>query len=439
MYKKILLTSVFAIGVATAGHAETYPSDGYMQESKMYENAATYDNLGVYDGTVTATAEYEDILYQIAAGTYLPAGSEGVTESCPANSYCVGQSDVTYNATSPQGATSCPSDYPNSSAGASNQTQCYTTCTVANANIMHATAVSGNNYWGDGIDTCVATGCENGYHVQDVYEIVEQVPLIPVDYNTEADGYAYINANGGAGNNNLSDAGLTENNTWALHFDYGTVYGRASCQTIAGQGIQGAYSDLVDLNVGDMTIEEYETKMAGYIGAAKAAYLADYVEGKSYGDSQLRTDIVFFILGQNNSANFDTSSESGYCWCQMTGFYPADSDKMDIMGAPWVYSDYYGSYDEKCSTNCAKTCAEARFNQPGRSTARMATFGARVAFDAGTCRANEISITWTDVEPEDVAANNAGMCTYDGAIRTPVKAATKPGKTFKGWRFKKVN
>ena len=47
--------------------ADDFPSNGYMLENKTYENAAIYGNMGVYDGTVTATAEYEDILYQIGA------------------------------------------------------------------------------------------------------------------------------------------------------------------------------------------------------------------------------------------------------------------------------------------------------------------------------------------------------------------------------------
>ena len=55
----------------------------------------------------------------------------------------------------------------------------------------------------------------------------------------------------------------------------------------------------------------------------------------------------------------------------------------------------------------------------------------------GTCAANEITINWTDATADDIAANNAGMCSYDGEIRTPVRAATKPGKTFVGWKFSK--
>ena len=63
--------------------------------------------------------------------------------------------------------------------------------------------------------------------------------------------------------------------------------------------------------------------------------------------------------------------------------------------------------------------------------------GALGAVEFGICEANEITINWTDATADDIAANNAGMCTYDGEIRTPVRAATKPGKTFVGWKFNK--
>ena len=130
--------------------AESFPSDGYMLENKTYSGAATEENMGAYSGTVTATAEYEDILYQIGAGTYLPAGAT-VAKQCPANSYCPGVTDATYNASESQGAKSCPSGYPNSAGGAWSNTQCYTACTVSM--VEHASAVDGNDYYGTGTDT----------------------------------------------------------------------------------------------------------------------------------------------------------------------------------------------------------------------------------------------------------------------------------------------
>ena len=444
MRRKIFLTSVIAMGIvcrAAAVRAETFPSDGYMQENKTYESAATYTNMGVYEDSVTATAEYTDTLYQVAAGTYLPAGSEGVTTACPENSYCAGITDAKYNATSDQGIVSCPSGYPNSSAGASVQTQCYTACTLDVANIAHASAVSGNDYYGAGTDTCVATACENGYHVLAEVGVVPTTPLIDVDYTKAGDGYAYISAGGDDSNYDLDNAGLTENNTWASHFDYGTVYGRASCQPTDSGNVMAAFMGIESVASGDLTVDEYESQMTDVIGAAKAAYMADLATGMMDG-SKTEEDLynaMFVILGQDYGADYSTSSTGQYCYCQMTGYTPTDGEKSVVAAAPWVFVYDYGSAVD-CASACASNCAgDLQDGVADFRAFRAAAFGSLGASAAGTCEANEIRITWTDAAPEDVDANNAGMCTYGGEIRTPVKAATIPGKTFMGWKFVKTN
>ena len=76
MNKKIFLTSFIALGFACPAMAETFPVDGNMLENKTYDEAATYTNMGVYEGSVSANAYYDDIVYNIAAGNYLAAGSE---------------------------------------------------------------------------------------------------------------------------------------------------------------------------------------------------------------------------------------------------------------------------------------------------------------------------------------------------------------------------
>ena len=447
MKNKLFLTSLVAMTVAcplSSVHAESFPSDSLMQENKTYESAATYSNMGAYDGDVTAVAEYADTLYQIAAGTYLPAASEGITASCPANSYCAGQTDVKYNETIDQGLTSCPSGYPNSSTGASAQTQCYTACTVSAANIAHATAVSGNDYYGTGADTCVATACENGYHVLNEIGIVDTTPLIPVDYTESADDFEFIDARGIAGNANFSGAGhagLTENNTLAAHFDYGTVYGHASCQPTDSTGLMEAFNGMQAVMDGSVTAEEYESQMTDIIGAAKAAYMADLATGMMDGSKtqydSLEAESILFA--QEFDSDYDTASTGQYCWCQMTGYKPTDGEQSSVAAAPWVFNYDYGSADE-CASACAYRCGlSLRSGIDFARVFRSALFGSRGALAASTCEANEISITWTDATPDDIAANNAGMCTYGGDIRTPVKAATIPGKTFKGWKFSKVN
>ena len=441
MRSKILLTSIVAIGFAAPGFAEVvnnpFPSDGYMQESQTYTNAATYDNMGVYEGAVTASAEYTDDKYNIPAGSYLLAGAEGTATQCPVGSYCTGLTDVTYNADAAQGIESCPAGYPNSAAGASASTQCYTECTVANANIAHATAVSGNDYNG-GNDTCAATDCDPGYHVLSKIGIEERTPLIPVDYHESGDDYAYISADGGNTRQGSFGAGLTANNTWASHFEYGTVYGQASCQSTGDAGYLYMASTFESVLDGSLAVEEFETELAKLSGEAKAAYMADLVTGMRDG-SKTQEDFlkgVFIIFGQDYNANYSTDSTGQYCYCQMTGYTPVDGEKQSIVSAPWVFYPDSGSAGD-CASNCAGYCAiYLRSGDADNDVFRAAVFGSLGALAAGTCEANEISITWTDAANPD---EQTGMCTYDGDITTPTKANEKPGKTFKGWKFVKTN
>jgi hypothetical protein len=69
---------------------------------------------------------------------------------------------------------------------------------------------------------------------------------------------------------------------------------------------------------------------------------------------------------------------------------------------------------------------------------RAAMFGA-VQSSPAMCEANTITINWTDVDPEVAGDNNEGTAVYDGDIKTPVRAAHKPGKTFTGWLFSNPN
>ena len=441
MNKKLMLTSLLTMCVTGAAYAETFPVDGSMQENKTYENAATYTNLGVYDGIVTANAEYEDILYQIAAGSYLPAGSEE-SAPCTAGNYCTGLTDVKYNESTAQGLTSCPNGYPNSDTGASKDTQCYTACTVANANIAHATAVDGNDYYGSGTDTCGATACDNGYHVLSGIRLIEQTPLIPVDYHEYGDNYTALDADGNTDGDTgdfAESAGLTENNTWASHFDYGTVYGRASCQPSMDEGFMYIMMNLEGVMGGEMTLADFESGLSAISGTAKAKYASNLITELQNG-TKSESDLapaLWAVFGTETDANYSTTDTGQYCYCQMTGFTPTDGTKQSVVGASWVFA-YGGGSAGDCADGCANFCANGlRGVVADYDGFRAAVFGSLGASSAGTCEANEISITWTDADPADVSANNAGVCTYDGDIRTPVKAETKPGKTFKGWRFDK--
>jgi len=380
----------------------------------------------------------------VLAGTYLPAGSEGETQACPAGSFCPGITDATYNESANQGISQCPSGYPNSELGAGSNTQCYTACTLTVADIEHATAVSGNDYYGTGVDTCVATACENGYHVTDGVQLIERDPLIDVDVATAGNDYALVNADGSS--YQAEKYGLTENNTWAANFDYGTVYGRASCQSaVHSEGMGYLLSVIGGLVGGTMTAEDLRSGLEPIVDAARAdamvaAYEVYLASAKAETDQEAFFKVLYQLFAIADGANYSTTDSGQYCYCQMTDYAADGGEKSSVAAAPWVFGNLLGfgsaSY---CVLDCASRCAGDLYDDyVDFRVFRGAVFGSLGASSAGTCEANEISITWTDADPADVSANNAGMCTFGGDIRTPVKAATKPGKTFKGWKFGKA-
>lgn len=421
------------LGAAMPAFAESFPSNGLMLENKTYSGAATVENIDVYGGTAYARAEYVDTLQQIIGGTYLPAEAT-VAKQCPEDSYCPGVTDATVNASESQGISSCPSGYPNSAVSASSNTQCYTACTLKSANIEHASAVSGNDYYGDGTDTCFATECEDGYHVTETAKLIEQRPLIDVDVTVGGNDYGFNSADS-SHNNNYYVYSVIEGNTWAAEFDYGVVYGRASCQ----ETLYAPVLDYLDANIeaifqGDISPDQVRSDLTPIFGAAKANDMADIVAGVADGtmDEDAFFEASFALFGLPWDASYN-------CHCQMTGFQSASSVEsgydmsraVAIESAPWVFNSFYDT-ERDCAYECAKYCGQS-VTEDGDF--RKAIFGTIGTVPASTCDANEIKIKWSDAAEEDIAANNAGMCTYGGDIRTPIKAATKPGKTFVGWKF----
>ena len=108
--KKVLLfllaivsTSAFAEGAVV--ESNDFPENDLMQANYVYKNAAVFDNMGVYDGTVNANANYEDTIYTCTPGYYLPADTEGCVQ-CPADNYC-GGGTYTFNANEAQGIDPC--------------------------------------------------------------------------------------------------------------------------------------------------------------------------------------------------------------------------------------------------------------------------------------------------------------------------------------------
>ena len=152
--KKYFLTTVFVMGLMA-------PAFGAITGGP---NTCTIEVLGVHENDATANtiATWALNNYECGAGQYLVVDGENIAcEPCPTGSYCPGGTYTIENAS--DGENSCPTGYTQSNAGASANTECYTNCTVANANIAHATAVTGNDYYGTGTDTCAPTDCDFGY------------------------------------------------------------------------------------------------------------------------------------------------------------------------------------------------------------------------------------------------------------------------------------
>ena len=377
MKTKIALTSMLALFVAAPAFADPvaaeWPEDKYMQENKVYANAATDTNMdGVSDGTVNANAEYTDDEYTIPAGKYLAAATEGNSASdftdCTAGNFCPGASNVLYSATDAQGLTSCATvgdgTYVNSAVGSSVNTECYKACTVAVANIAHATAVIGNDYYGAGTDTCGATRCEPGYHV-----------------NRGVDLAALI----------------------------GSAAGTAS-----GYRVNGTYT-------GDATVS----------GVMEGDFIVQYADNKSLFGSSVCSNQAGTTRGNTALAVNDTEGAS--CWCRLkrlktgSGMSISNTISTTTLAFNQTFAD-----TATCQSSCLASCATL-LKETSDLSVRNALFAAVPTYS--TCEANVVRIDWTDAEQTDIDTNRAGYTVYDSEVRTPVKAVDKPGKTFRGWKF----
>ena len=410
MKQKIFLTSALAMGVMAPAMAEpqrveTFPNaanNEFMQENKVYTNAATSTNMaGVYEdgATVNAVAQYTDILYNIVAGNYLEAGSEDENgTTCPAGSYCPGLTDALYNETDDQGINSCSTAtngiYALSAAGASSQNDCYRTCT--NADVEHSKGTMNGGYYYGNNNQCEPTDCVNGWHLKSGISGSEIATAIGTGFGVNS---AYVNNAGtfseadvnlNPGNKGQSYYGLTDNNTWAV--DYGTngrLVGQSRCST--QPGVFDFDWDTNELNQPITTVSSL-TDETGQEGAR-------------------------------------------YCYCNVTGYTP-NGGTLQSVSSSWMYVDSHGDAST-CTSYCGSACAGDMRSGFARQLAFRAALLGSVQPGLASCEANVININWSNADAEDISANNAGTATYGSDVRTPVKAQTIKGKTFKGWRFSK--
>lgn len=242
MRTKTILTSVCVMALATVARAETFPSDGLMQIDTTYNDAATYSNMGVYDGAVSASAEYND---------------------CPANSYCDGTSDTPI---------ACPSGYGNSDAGSDSASDCYRACTASD--VLNATTVSGRVY-SDGTNACDATGCENGYSVQPGTDLNTIIGTVAGDDHTK------------------------DSSTMTFSVDYGdlgSITGRTQCSSQSGIGVWNGASSADEVTtiatLPDSTGQYCYCTLDGYtpVGGGTQSLSGPWVFNTNYGNADRCAD-----------------------------------------------------------------------------------------------------------------------------------------------------
>ena len=313
------------------------------------------------------------------SGYYLD-GNECVI--CPLGSYCANNTK-----------TACDTGYTTDNTGASTESQCYTTCEQQctqqecpdNATCTHgATTTTGKQYVGG---TCDASAsqcelniiCDKGHDKQSEIELVEQTPLIPVDYTEGGDGYAWSDLNNRWYSSNFKEAGLTKANTWASRFAYGAVYGNASCQPVSVNTESFMYisRNRAAAQNGDMSEEDFEVGLSAISGAEKAGYITKVLRGYKEG-TQTQADFyraIWTMFGTEKNEDFSTTSEGAYCHCQMTDFAPTGQSKQSVTGA-WVFSTVYGD-DYSCMRLCSQNCSNGLQHDGGLSfdTFRAAIFG----------------------------------------------------------------
>ena len=344
-------------------------------------NTCTVDVLGVSDNNATANtiATWDLIDYTLDPGEYLNVTDTSVTETtCPAGSYCVGGGYTVETANN--SIAQCPAEYPNSAEGAGADTQCYTACTVDM--VAKATAVTGNDYFGSGVDTCEPTACIAGWHVKPGLNIGE---TIGTDASANS---ATINNNGSFSEMNYDNKGakgqeyygINGNNSFAVDYaGKGILTGHGRCSTQAG--------DNNNWNWTDPTIVNTLTDETGQEGAQ-------------------------------------------YCYCSVDGFTPVGGTKTIVTSAPWVFYNGLGSADD-CADACANNCTYNLHSVIVDFLAFRAAVMNSLPLSPATCAANTINIDWN---PDNNGEHIKNMCTYEGSITVPADPV-KPGYTFTGWKL----
>ena len=251
--------------------------------------------------------------YRLNPGMYLMAGEDTPTK-CPSGSYCPGAGDVILNSDKNQGIVKCPSGYPYSDTGATDDTQCYSLCTTDD--VANSTSVIGNDYYGDGTDTCAATQCVVGWKLRDLSAIIGTASGLNSAYiSTNSSSYGEFRDSAGLDQDYY---GLSEPGEFAVDYgDTGIITGRARCSTKPGVG------------------------------------------------------------GTNPTVFKELDDESGvdgaqYCYCQVNGYFK-QGELIQAISGPWVY---HGSCSSDGTSMCEDSCgSRLKWNGTNELAFRSAMFG----------------------------------------------------------------
>ena len=372
MKRNKILSSAFVMTMVSFG--------AFAADSTITGGAGTctVEVLGVHDNNATANtiATWTLNKYTLVPGKRLNVTDTDVeTVDCDSGSYCPGGEYTVETAS--EATKSCPADFPNSETGAGADTQCYTACTVDM--VAKATSVTGNDYYGSGVDTCEPTACVAGWHVKPGLNLMETIG------DVDGTDSAYIDNNGvfvETGSYGQEYYGISNNMTFAIYFGYhGMVTGRATCSTKKGNR---------------------------------------YISG----DKITGTTIY-------NTVTDETGQEGAkYCYCQLNEYTDTNGVKIKFLSAPWVFYDDMRD-DVGCHHQCPRYCSIYLNNYASTyAWLREAMFKSIVI--PATCAANTINIDWN---PDNGGEHIKNMCTYEGAIELPTPDPVKPGYTFTGWKL----
>ena len=418
MDRKLVLTSIVALSFAMPAIAD-FPQDGLMKENQVYTGAAIHANMGVYEGTVYANAVYEAAAYNVLPGTYLPQNSSTVTD-CLSGYYCPGLADpVGFSATNDQGLVQCPDGYrAGSDANASQKTQCYKACNVAD--FPHATVVSGNDFYGFATqDTCMVDSCAAGW-----------IPRGP-----SVDNYVAANLNQYMGHGGASG--------YAYINDNGSFVGSYNSEVLfepANSGSADSGSSFVNSGAVDSSAVYHDMFVQGELGG----WGVIYPEGNIRGMARLSTVDGTSASATVNSASdvhetpptLRTTEELGeeggtHCYCSITGVWFKDAGYWKVATSKWAYAGAVTSLG-----NCAKECKNLVGGTTYADLAFVhALFNTVTGYNPAGCTPNTITINWGGTTAAEINANQAGTAMYGGDVRTPRSATPVPGKIFMGWEF----